>query len=188
MPRPLRLQAPGPYHVFARSVSSRPLFPDSYARRSFLRLVGVTADRHAWHVLAYCVMTTHYHLLVRIEESNLARGMQWLNGVYGASLNAIERDSGHVFGARYGSSPVTTDAYFLQVIRYIALNPVRAGVCADPADWPWSSYRLVVRRLPTPSFLDVDSLLEVFGRDRDTARRRLESFVSDGIAVPAAVA
>ena len=51
-------------------------------------------------------MTTHYHLLVRIEESNLARGMQWLNGVYGASLNAIERDSGHVFGARYGSSPL----------------------------------------------------------------------------------
>ena len=46
--------------------------------------------------------------------------MQWLNGVYGASLNAIERDDGHVFGARYGSSPVTTDAYFLQVVRYIA--------------------------------------------------------------------
>jgi putative transposase len=186
MPRRLREQAPGTYHVFARSVSRRPLFPDSYARRSFLRLVGLTAQRYAWHVLAYCVMTTHYHLLVRIDEPRLARGMQWLNGVYGASLNVIERDRGHVFGARYGSSPVTTDAYFLEVIRYIALNPVRAGLCADPVDWPWSSYRLVVRRLPTPSFLDVDSLFEVFGRDRDTARRRLESFVSDGIAAPAA--
>jgi REP element-mobilizing transposase RayT len=187
MPRPLRAQAPGIYHLFARSVSCRPLFPDSYAHRSFLRLTGITADRYGWHVLAYCVMTTHYHLLVQIEESNLARGMQWLNGVYGASLNTIERNRGHVFGARYGSSPITTDPYFLEVVRYIALNPVRVGLCVEPADWPWGSYRLIVRRLSTPSFLAVDSLLAFFGRDRDTARRRLESFVSDGIAAPAAV-
>ena len=171
--------------MFARGVSSRPLFPDSNARRLFLRLVGLAAGRHAWHVLAYCAMTTHYHLLTRIEEPNLGRGMQWLNGVFGAALNALEHDRGHVFGARYGSSPVTTDSYFLEVVRYIALNPVRAGLCTDPADWPWSSYRLVVRDLPTPSFLEVGEVLELFGPDRRRARRRLESFVSDGIVAAA---
>ena len=185
MPRPPRLQAPGVYHVFAQGVSCRPLFPDSDARRLFLRLVGLTAGRHVWHVLAYCVMTTHYHLLLRIEEQNLGRGMQWLNGVYGAALNTIELDRGHVFGARYGSSPVTTDSDFLEVVRYIALNPVRAGLCTDPADWPWSSYRLIVRDLPTPSFLEVGEVLQLFGRDRRRARRRLESFVTDGIVAAA---
>jgi REP element-mobilizing transposase RayT len=158
---------------------------DAEARRLFLRLLGGAVESYAWQVQSYCLMTTHYHLLVRIEESNLARGMQWLNGLYGANLNALERDRGHVFGARYGSKPVTTDSYFLEVVRYIALNPVRADMCSDPADWPWSSYRLIVRGLPTPSSLDSDSLLELFSHDRARARRRLEAFVSDGIVVAA---
>jgi REP element-mobilizing transposase RayT len=148
-------------------------------------LLGGAVESYAWQVQSYCLMTTHYHVLVRIEESNLARGMQWLNGVYGARLNSLERDRGHVFGGRYGSTPVTTDSYFLEVVRYIALNPVRAGACSDPADWPWSSYRLIVRGLPTASFLDVDSVLELFNRDRARARRRLEAFVSDGIVAAA---
>jgi REP element-mobilizing transposase RayT len=150
-----------------------------------LRLVGATAVRKSWHVQAYCLMTTHYHLLIRIEEANLARGMQWMNGVYGALVNARLSDSGHVFGARYGSSPVTTDAYHLEVIRYIALNPVRAGMCDDPADWPWSSYRLLGRGVATPAFLEGDEVLRLFGRDRGIARRRLEAFVCDGFATAA---
>ena len=181
MSRPLRIQVPGTYHVFARSVSCRALFTDAYTRRLFLRLVGATASRHLWHVQAYCLLTTHYHLLIRTEQANLARGMQWLNGVYGALVNELEQDCGHVFGARYGSSLVTTDAYLLEVIRYIALNPARAGLCADPADWPWSSYRLQVGGLVSPDFLATDEVLRLFGRDPATARRRLRAFVGDGI-------
>jgi REP element-mobilizing transposase RayT len=183
MARPLRVQHPGTHHVFAQSVSCRPLFADAAARRRFLRLIDATASRYLWHVQAYCLMTTHYHVLIRIEDANLARGMQWLNGVYGALVNVIEQDRGHVFGARYGSSPVTTDAYHLEVMRYIALNPVRAGICEDPADWPWSSYRLLVRNLATPPILDADEVLRLFGRDRAIARRRLEAFVCDGLTV-----
>ena len=185
MPRPLRQQAPGTYHVFAQSVCCRPLLPEARARRLFLRLVGAASQRYTWHVQAYCLMTTHYHLLVRIDEANLGRGMQWLNGLYGALLNVDERTNGHVFGSRYGSSPVTTDAYLFEVVRYIALNPVRAGLCADPADWPWSSYRAVVRNRQAPAFLEVDEFLHLFARDRAAARRRLESFVCDGITAAA---
>jgi REP-associated tyrosine transposase len=185
MSRPLRVQVPGTYHVFAHSVSGRPLFSDADARRLFLRLVGATASRKSWHVQAYCLLTTHYHLLIRIEEENLALGMQWLNGVYGALVNERLHDRGHLFGARYGSSPVTTDAYHLEVIRYVALNPVRAGICDDPADWPWSSYRPLVRGLATPAFLDASELLLLFGRERGIARRRLEAFVCDGIVAAA---
>jgi len=175
MPRPLRLQAPGTYHLFAQNV------PRSSARRLFLGFLGEAAKRYAWHVQAYCLLTTHYHLLVRIDEANLARGMQWLNGVYGASINELERDRGHVFGSRYGSSPITNDPHLLEVIRYIALNPVRAGLCSDPADSAWSSYRFVVRSLPRPPFLETDFVLELFGHDRARARRRLEAFVRDGL-------
>ena len=98
MPRPLRVQSPGTYHVFAQGISCRPLFSDASARRLFLRLLGETASRHVWRVQSYCLMSTHYHLLIRIEQANLARGMQWLNGVYGALVNLLEEHRGHVFG------------------------------------------------------------------------------------------
>lgn len=186
MPRAHRLQAPGTYHLYAQSVSCRPLFRDSSARRRFLTLVDTCVARYAWHVQAYCVLTTHYHLLVRTEAPNLGRGMQWLNGVYGATINAHEGDRGHVFGARYGSRSVTSDSYHLEVVRYIALNPVRAGLCSDPGDWPWSSHRLLVRNLRTPAFLEPDEVLQLFARDRARARRRLEAFVSDGLIAAAA--
>lgn len=185
MPRPLRAQAPGTYHVYAKGVSCRPLFTDAAARRLFLRLLAIAAERYVWRVDMYCLLTTHYHLLVRIEEANLARGMQWLNGIYGASINTIERDHGHVFGARYGSASVTTDAYSLELIRYLALNPVRAGLCTDPVDWPWGSYRHLVRTSEMPTFLDADAVLSLFGRDRTRARRRLEAFVRDGLVAAA---
>ena len=175
------------YHLYAQSISCRALLPDAASRQFFLRLVDAATDRYVWRVQAYCLMTTHYHLLVTTEEENLGRGMQWLNGFYASTLNAVTEDRGHVFGARYGSRPVSTDAYLLEVLRYIALNPVRAGLCSDPADWPWSSYRVIVRGLRPPPFLDVEFVLRLFStRDGATARRRFEAFVWDGMLLDVA--
>jgi putative transposase len=183
MPRPSRIQLPGVYHVTTQGVSSRGPFVTADAKKLFLRLLSCVSARYSLRIHAYCVMTTHYHLLLTTTEEDLARSMQWLNGVFGALLNAIEHDRGHVFGGRYGSTPVLSEAHFREVVRYIALNPVRVGLCFDPVDWPWGSYRPLVRGLRQPQWLDVEPMLSAFARDADTALRRLEAFVNDGMAV-----
>jgi len=89
---------------------------------------------------------------------------------------------GHVFGARFTSSYVTSDAYLLTVIAYIAMNPVGAGLCRRPEDWTFSSYRALLGREPS-GFLELKSLLRLYAFDPDEAGRRIEEFVCpDGLA------
>ena len=90
--------------------------------------------------------------------------------------------AGHVFGARFTSSYVTSDAYLLTVIAYIAMNPVGAGLCRRPEDWTFSSYRALLGREPS-GFLELKSLLRLYAFDPDEAGRRIEEFVCpDGLA------
>src|SRR4051812_5786365 len=174
MARPPRLQvAGGPFHVTTRSPARRPILPDDAARSICLRLLERACSRYGWRCHAYCVMTTHYHVLITTPEPNLSRGMQWLNGRYGTIFNEEYASHGHVFGARFASVYVISDAHLLQVVSYIAMNPVGAGICASPSDWKFSSYRaLLGRRLP--GFLELDSILRLFAFDRAEARRRIE--------------
>jgi REP-associated tyrosine transposase len=85
-------------------------------------------------------MPNHYHLLIEYEAGNLGRGMQLLNGRYSRRFNERHGRVGHLFQGRYRIEPVTRDAHLLEACRYIVLNPVRAGLCSSPGEWPWSSY------------------------------------------------
>jgi len=184
MPRPPRFEMAGClYHVTTRSASRRSILPDAGAREELIRLVGATSRRHQWNCHAYCVMTTHYHLLVTIREETLSRGMQWLNGLYGAWFNETRAGHGHVFGARFKSVPIMSDAHLLWLVSYIAMNPVAAGLCRSPEDWKWSSYRALIGKGPR-SFLEVNSLLRLFAFDPDEARARIERFVIPDEVVP----
>jgi len=88
MPRPPRLEvAGGVFHVTTRSAAKRPILPDDDARATCLALVRHACARYRWRCHAYCLMTTHYHLLITTPKANLSRGMQWLNGRYGAIFN-----------------------------------------------------------------------------------------------------
>ena len=182
MPRPLRIEIPGGvYHVHARAVTSRALFSDNDARRTFLSFVNATTARYSLEVLSYVLLSTHYHLLVRITERDLSRGMQWLNSRFATAINHNEGARGHVFGARFGSTLVTDDLQLLATVRYIARNPVKAGVCRRAADWPWSSYTLLVHGRRRPRFLEPAFVLRVLDRDEERALRRLEALVEDGL-------
>lgn len=180
VPRPPRLQIPGAaYHVTARAVAGRALYPDASAFQYFLTVLAKVVDRHDWVCGFYCLMTTHYHLVVRTPEADLARGIQWLNGCYGQEFNKRYGLEGHVFFRRYHSEVIEREAHFLELGRYLPNNPVRAGLCAHAQDWPWSSYPALLGLCAPPAFLSVGWLLEVFGRDRQSARRRLRAFVED---------
>jgi REP element-mobilizing transposase RayT len=142
MARPLRIQIPdGVYHVTANGDQGRRIFRDDVDRRSFLGLFARVLRRYRWESLAYCLLGTHYHLLVRTPDPNLASGMQQLNSEFAAHWNKRGGRKGHVLRGRYFSVLVQRDAHLLEAARYIAWNPVEAGICAHPRDWPWSSYR-----------------------------------------------
>jgi REP element-mobilizing transposase RayT len=147
VPRAPRLQiADGVYHVTVRGNDRQRIFSNDGERRRFMALLAEVKGRCAWQLLAYCLMSNHYHLLLKTPNANLAEGMHRLNGVYAQAFNRWHRRTGHLFQSRYGARLVDTDGHLLSTIRYIARNPVRAGLCADPAEWPWSSHRALVRR------------------------------------------
>ncbi len=140
-------------------------------------LLGITLTRQRWRCTAYCLMTTHFHLLVETPQANLDRGMQYLAGLYARSFNQRHQRTGHLFGERYYSGLVADEPHQLESIRYIALNPVRAGVCAAPEDWRWSSYAAAIgQRSPDP-LVTTGDLLRLFAADEPTARRQLREFV-----------
>lgn len=178
MPRPPRLLVRfGIYHVMAKGAVNQALFRDDDDRTRFLILLGQVVRSLDWSLLAYCLMTTHYHLLVRTPEADLHRGMQRLNGCYGQGFNRRHGQQGHVFYRRYHSLLVTREAHLLELFRYFAWNPVRAGACDKPADWPWSSYAGLVASDEAPPIVGADGALTFFGSDPTVARGRLREFV-----------
>ena len=185
MPRGPRDNAPGIRHVIGEGVSGRALFYGGEQRRRFLALVGAAYTRYSISVLAYCVLTTHYHLLVETTENDLSRSIQWLNSRYAESVNAEENDRGHVFGARFWSRRITSDADLVGTTRYIARNPVRAGLCRQADEWPWSSYSVLVNGLRRPPFLRPERILTYFSSREAEAIRRLRAFVEDGLVAAA---
>ena len=147
-----------------------------------MRLFEYTVQRHGWLIHAYAQLTTHFHLLVWTPEDNLSCGMQLLCGIYAQVFNREHARKGHLVTGRFMSVVVERPGHALEVCRYIALNPVRAGLCRSPEEWIWSSYRATVGLASSPSFLERDWLLGLFDRDPLVAVERLRAFVDAGAA------
>lgn len=185
MPRRPRDTTPGIRHVVGESVSSRALFVGNEPRRLFFALLNGTHERYSLSVLAFCLLSTHYHLIVETRENDLSRSLQWLNSRFAESINAEERGRGHLFASRFWSRRITSDADLLATTRYIALNPVRAGICESPEEWPWSSYSMLVRGLRRPPWFDPTLVLTLLAPREDVALRNLRAFVEDGLSAVA---
>jgi REP element-mobilizing transposase RayT len=182
VPRPPRLNvAGGLYHVTAHSNVGRTVFRDDDERAQFLAVLELGVTRCGWSCRSYCLLSTHYHLLVATPEPDLSAGMQYVNGRYAQWANWHRRERSHVFEGRFKSVLVETESHAFEVHRYIALNPVRAGLVRDPELWPWSSLRAILGGEQPLGFLDVDAVLTEFGANRAAARRRLRMFVRGGL-------
>jgi putative transposase len=123
----------GLFHVWAHSVWSADLFADDLDRARGVSELARATQRQPWVCLAAVLMTTHYHLILDVEDDALPLGMQALNFRYAAGYNARHRLRGHVFSGRYGSRRLKTEADLLDTYRYVVWNPVRAGLCTRPA-------------------------------------------------------
>ncbi|HXV35106.1 MAG TPA: transposase [Gaiellaceae bacterium] len=179
MPRRPREQAPGGiYHVTSRGNRGQATFVADNDRVRFLGLLEAVSRKASWTVHAYCLMQNHYHLVVEIGEPTLSSGLQRLNGAYAQAFNRRHGYIGHLFQGRFHSVRVETDPHLLELARYLPLNPVRARLCDDPADWPWSSYRATLGIGRPAPFLAVDRVLGLFALDRRRAREAFRAFVA----------
>ena len=155
MSRPLRLEFPGAlYHLTARGDRREPIFEDDDDRVQLLNVLARGLERFDANCYAYCLMSNHYHFVVQTRRGNLSRLMRHVNGVYTQAYNQRHDESGHLFQGRFKAVVVDRDAYFLEVCRYVDLNPVRAKMVRRPQDWQWSSYRAHTGLIPPPAWLD----------------------------------
>ena len=159
MPRQPRAEFEGAiHHVFARGAARQDVFLDDADRRRYLALLDRTVSWMSWRCLTYCLMGNHMHLLIETPKPNLGRGMQRFHGEYAQRFNRRHARSGHLFQRRYEAVPIESDAQLFTVVRYIANNPVEAGLCDSPEAWPWSSHAAILHRT-WPRWLDVARLL-----------------------------
>ena len=182
MSRPLRIEYPGAvYHVTSRGNEKRPVFKDDQDRLNFLNTLQHVNKRYNWICHAYCLMTNHYHVLIETPDGNLSLGMRQLNGVYTQIFNKRHGRTGHLFQGRYKAILVQKDSHLLEVCRYVVLNPVRARMVENPADYPWSSYLSNAgTEKPHPS-LTTDWVLGQFSGKRAKAEQEYRKYVHWGI-------
>jgi len=142
MSRPLRIDYPNAWHhVMNRARRGQDFFVDKADYQQFIDLLQETTDLFNVNVAAYCLMPTHYHLMLQTPDANLSRCMRHLNGVYTQRYNVSHSCDGTLFRGRYKSILVDADNYVLQLVRYIHRNPLKAGLVKRLDQYVWSSHK-----------------------------------------------
>jgi len=155
------------YHIMCRSVSEFPLFREDEDKAYYLGLLKRYKEKYKCSIYAYSLMDNHLHLLIETPDPNLGVGVQCLHSAYAKRFNARHGTVGHLFQGRYGSNRIKDDVHLITTLRYIARNPVEAGLCDAEAAWPWSSHAMLLAGTP-PRWLDgprVAEHLKAWGHD-----------------------
>lgn len=181
MARKPRIHIPGGlYHVILRGNGGQPVFLADDDLYRFYLLLQEGTIRFGYRIHAFCLMTNHIHLVMQVGDIPLSRGMQNLSFRYTRWINWREKKTGHLFQGRYKAVLVDGDRYLLELVRYIHLNPVRAGMVKEPADYHWSGHRAYLGEEFLP-YLTTDWVLGQFGKSVTKARDGYRSFVLDGL-------
>ena len=143
MGNPIRYSCPGTiYHIVPTSNNKENIFPDSQCRRYYLQKLKIYAKKLYFAIYCYCIMNTHPHLLIeQLGDISISKIMHILNTSYAMYFNKRFVRKGRLFCCKYKAKLVDTDAYLLEVSRYIHNNPVKAGIVNRPEEYVWSSYR-----------------------------------------------
>ncbi|MFC1679972.1 transposase, partial [Elusimicrobiota bacterium] len=177
MPRPLRIQFPGAlFHLSARGNGGQDIFLDDRDRERFLRMLAAVKKRCKFLLYAYCLMSNHFHLLLETREYSATAIMHRFLTRYAKYLNRRKGSVGHVFQDRFYSKLCQKNEYFLELLRYLHHNPLRAGIVDSPSKWPWSSHLEYIGRSKN-SLCDLSFPLSLFDADPQKARQAYSGFL-----------
>ena len=168
------------YHVVSRGNNGQVVVWDAVDRHSFRMRLDRVASVYELDVMAWCLMTTHVHFVLRSPDLRLSTAMQELLGGHARAMNRRHGRTGHLFQNRFFSVEVASDAHFISSVAYVNRNPFAACAVEAPEDWRDSSYRATMGFEPAPRWLDVDFVLGAFGRNAASARRALAELVRSG--------
>jgi REP element-mobilizing transposase RayT len=177
MPRRARKKSEsGIYHAILRGINKQTIFEDEEDYNKFKQVLQDCKRISGYYLFAYCLMGNHVHLLIKEEKEDLniifkrigSRYVYWYNNKY--------QRTGHLFQDRYKSEPVDNDLYFLSVLRYILQNPVKAGLCDDPASFQWSNYSAYAGKT---DFTDTEFVLSLFSADREEACMLFDKYLRE---------
>lgn len=176
MARPYRLQAENClYHIISRGDDRKRIYTLQSDYGKFMDYVMKAKARYHFCLYAYCLMANHFHLLVETLLPNISKIMHYIKGSYTTYYNIRHRRTGHLFQGRFRSIVVDKDAYFLELTRYIHLNPVYSGIVQDPAAYRWSSYGGYLGG--NDKYIDKDEIKQYLGM----TGKQYQRFVLEGI-------
>jgi REP-associated tyrosine transposase len=180
MPRRPRDEARGAiHHVVPTGSGGESIVRDDLDRQALLQRLERAVVRHGWQCFAYCILDTHFHLLIRTAEPNLGLGMQWLLAPYARDFNERHKRRGNLFHTRFYSTRITSDDHLTAALVYIHLNPVRAGVVESPELWRWSSYAATIGDATPPRLLAKSEVLRLIDEHPASARLRVRLAVTE---------
>ncbi|MEW6697937.1 MAG: transposase [Bacillota bacterium] len=165
MPRKPRIWYPGAiYHVICRGNRRSDIFRDREDYNVYLGILGERKRECVFKLYTYCLMTNHVHLHIETQETDISQIMKKINMAYAIYFNDKYDLSGHLFQGRFHSEIIEKDGYNLEVNRYIHLNPVRANMVQDPADYHWSSYNIYLGK-HSNGLVDTEKILNYFSQE-----------------------
>jgi putative transposase len=179
MPRQRRIHLPGGlYHAVLRGNHRQAIFSGTDDYLCFEEIVARAVDRYGANLFAYCWMTNHVHLAIRVAAAPLGPLMGIVASRYARAKQRAVPTTGHLFERRYRARLVDADRYLLTLVRYIHLNPVRAHMVADARDYRWSSHRAYLGA-SCPDWLRIEPVLGRLGPSVDAARAAYRRFMNE---------
>jgi putative transposase len=171
MPRSLRNDYEGAWHhVMNRGAGPSDILARDQDRQLFIACLVLALQRYGVGLHGYCLMSTHYHLLVMSETARLSDTMRFLSGRFTRLKNLRDGRDGPLFRGRYTSVGIRSDAHLVQVSRYIHLNPVEVGLVPRAEHWKWSSAAAFLGLADKPDWLKTDFVLDMFGPAQAAAK------------------
>ena len=184
MPRKARIDAPGAlHHIMARGIEKRNIFFDNFDRNTFVDRLGVVIPETQTACFAWALMPNHIHMLIRTGHTPISTVMQRLLTGYSIGFNRRHKRHGHVFHNRFKSILCQEEIYLLELVRYIHLNPLRAGLVTEYKaleTYAYTGHGVIMGKF-RGDWQDTGYILGLFGRKSSIGRRRYENFVKKGI-------
>lgn len=183
MPRPYSVHFPGAlFHVTSRGSEKREIFLETRDYERYLGRLSQLKAKLSFKLYSYCLMPNHIHLLIEVKDNPLSKIMQVIQTGHAMFFNKKYNHVGYVFQGRYRWLLVEKESYLLELIRYINLNPIRAGIVERVEDWEFCSFQEIIG-LKSKGLIEQEEILANFSQEKEKAIKNFKDFLKGGLEV-----